>query len=78
MGRYGQLKAATEPSDATAGHSENAQHTEGHCDVDALPITWDAHGGHILPMERSEPLHIQAFPRDLDSGWELNIGPSHQ
>ena len=32
---YGHLGAAPKPTDVTAGHSENAEHTEGHCDIDA-------------------------------------------
>ena len=43
-----------------------------------LTITWDAHGGYILPMDRSVPRHTQALPQDLYSGWELNVGPSYQ
>ena len=43
-----------------------------------LRITWDAHGGHIVPMDKSVHLHTQAFPRDLVSEWELNVGPSYQ
>jgi len=33
-----------------------------------LPITWDAHGGYILPMDRSLPRLTQAFHETCTAG----------
>ena len=91
----GQLGAAFEPTDASEGHPENTEHTEGTVTLIHLPIArhvricefdatinckacMHAHGQHTGPLDSSEPLDTQATRSDLDSGWELNLRPSHQ
>ena len=56
---YGQLEAATEPSDAPAGHSEDTEHTEGQCDIDA---TTNYMGSSRMPHLAHGQIRATAHP----------------